>query len=103
MSSDELIKTVAVALTDVIDPELGYNVVDLGLVYNIEVEDGCARILLTTTTEGCPATDYIRGGVEARAADVPGITQVEVTMTYDPPWTPDKMSDEAKGHFGVQA
>ena len=86
------------ALKQVIDPELGYNVVDLGLIYDVDVEDDLARVLLTTTTKGCPATAFIREGVEQCAAEV--APRVEVTMTWDPPWNPEKMSDEAKRHFG---
>ena len=99
--SDELVQGLADALRAVIDPELGYNIVDIGLVYDIEVEDGRARILLTTTTPGCPATSYIRQAVEERAASVPGIASVDVTMTWLPPWSPERMSDDAKAHFGI--
>jgi metal-sulfur cluster biosynthetic enzyme len=101
--SDPIVQVLADALQGVIDPELGYNIVDLGLVYDIEVEDGRARILLTTTTPGCPATDYIRQAVEDCAAAVPGIAYLEVTMTWLPAWSPDRMSDEAKAHFGIAA
>ncbi|MDE2182918.1 MAG: metal-sulfur cluster assembly factor [Alphaproteobacteria bacterium] len=87
------------ALKQVIDPELGYNIVDLGLVYDVDVDCDLVRILLTTTTKGCPATEFIRSGVEDCAAGV--AAKVEVTMTWDPPWTPEKMSDMAKEHFGV--
>ena len=86
------------ALKQVIDPELGYNVVDLGLIYDVDVDGDLARVLLTTTTKGCPATEFIRDGVEQRAAAV--ASKVEVTMTWDPPWNPEKMSDQAKRHFG---
>ncbi len=99
MSSD-IIEAVKDALKDVLDPELGYNIVDLGLIYDIEVEDGGARILLTTTTPGCPATAFIRQAVEARTASVPGIETVNITMTWLPPWSPDRMSNDAKAYFG---
>ncbi len=101
--SDDIVQALSDALRAVIDPELGYNIVDIGLVYDLEVEDGRARILLTTTTPGCPATDYIRQAVENCAAAVPGVGSVEVTMTWLPPWSPDRMSDEAKAHFGIAA
>jgi metal-sulfur cluster biosynthetic enzyme len=97
----DIADAMANALKTVIDPELGYNIVDLGLVYQAEVQDGHAQILLTTTTPGCPATDYLCAAVEACAASVAGIAAVDVTMTWDPPWSPDRMSDEAKIHFGV--
>ena len=99
--TDDLVAVLAEALKTVIDPELGYNIVDIGLVYNLKVEDDCARILLTTTTPGCPATGYIRQAVAACAAAVPGIATVEVRMTWLPPWSPERMSDEAKAHLGV--
>jgi metal-sulfur cluster biosynthetic enzyme len=101
--SEATTQALAEALRAVIDPELGYNIVDIGLIYEIEVEDGRARILLTTTTPGCPATNYIRQAVETCAAAVPGIASVDVTMTWLPPWSPDRMSDEAKAHFGIAA
>lgn len=100
--SEDLTLNVADALRRVIDPELGYNIVDIGLVYNVAIEaDGLARVLLTTTTRGCPATDYIRNAAEESTASVPGVTSVEVTMTWEPPWSPTLMSDEAKAHFGI--
>lgn len=89
------------ALKQVLDPELGYNVVDLGLVYDVAVEESLVRVLLTTTTKGCPATAFIRDAVEERASAVPGVTKTEVIMTWEPPWNPEKMSDEAKVHFGI--
>jgi metal-sulfur cluster biosynthetic enzyme len=101
--SDDLVQGLADALRDVIDPELGYNIVDIGLVYDLGIDGGRARILLTTTTPGCPATNFIRQAVKERAASAPGVSSVEVTMTWLPPWSPDRMSDEAKAHFGIAA
>jgi metal-sulfur cluster biosynthetic enzyme len=90
------------ALRTVIDPELGYNIVDLGLVYAIAVEDGgVARIEMTTTTRGCPATDYLKSGARDAAWSVPSVEFVDVALTYDPPWTPDMMTNEAKVHLGI--
>ena len=88
------------ALTMVIDPELGENVVDLGLVYAIEVEDGVVRIDMTTTTRGCPATAYLKEAVEQAAWALPGIHYVEVKLTYEPPWTPERMNEDARAHLG---
>lgn len=90
------------ALRTVIDPELGYNIVDLGLVYAIAVEHGgVACIEMTTTTRGCPATDYLRSGARDAAWSVPGVEFVDVALTYDPPWTPDMMTDAAKVHLAI--
>lgn len=89
------------ALKLVIDPELGQNVVDLGLIYEVDVTDGCvASIQMTTTTRGCPATAFIRQAVEDRAWAVEGIEFVDVTLTYDPPWSPTFIAPEIAGLLG---
>lgn len=70
-----------------IDPELGYNIVDLGLIYDVAVQgNGDAVITMTTTTRGCPATDYLRMGARDAAFSVDGIDSAEIILTYDPPW-----------------
>jgi metal-sulfur cluster biosynthetic enzyme len=99
-----LAETITEALRTVIDPELGCNIVDLGLIYDVEVaEGGLARILMTTTTRGCPATSYLQEGARESAWRVPGVEEVEVALTYEPPWTPQMMSEDAKAHLGVGA
>ena len=98
-----LVQPVREALHGVIDPELGFNIVDLGLIYDIAIEEGgVACITMTTTTRGCPATDYLREGAGEAAQAVEGVQWADVKVTYDPPWTPDKMSDGAKAHFGIE-
>lgn len=90
------------ALRQVIDPELGYNIVDLGLIYDVAVgENGAVRVTMTTTTPGCPATNYLKNGAGEAASTVPGVEFVEVKLTYEPRWTPEMMSPEAKGHLGI--
>jgi metal-sulfur cluster biosynthetic enzyme len=90
------------ALRQVIDPELGYNIVDLGLVYDVVVEDGGAvHVVMTTTTPGCPATNYLKNGAGEAAGAVPGVEFVDVKLTYEPRWAPEMMSPEAKAHFGI--
>ena len=101
-SETELAERIKNALRFVIDPELGYNIVDLGLVYEIVIEDGrIARVTMTTTTPGCPATSYLVEGAHDSVCAVPGVESVEVTLTYEPPWTPQMMSQEAKGDLGI--
>ncbi|MBN9078682.1 MAG: hypothetical protein BGN87_04385 [Rhizobiales bacterium 65-79] len=91
------------ALRQVIDPELGYNIVDLGLVYEVTVEDrGMTTVIMTTTTPGCPATNYLKAGAGEAAAAVEGVESVDVQLTYEPRWTPEMMSPEAKAHFGIR-
>jgi metal-sulfur cluster biosynthetic enzyme len=89
------------ALRQVQDPEAGMNIVDLGLVYAVEVADGSIQVDLTMTTAACPMADLIvdqaRGAIAAAAP--PG-TPIEVRLVWDPPWTPDKMSDLAREQFG---
>lgn len=103
MSVDQdLIGSVREALRIVIDPELGYNIVDLGLVYDVAVDEGGrAQVIMTTTTRGCPATGYLTDGARESVCAVPGVTAVDVTLSYTPPWTPQMMSPEAKQHFGI--
>lgn len=87
----------------VIDPELGYNIVDIGLIYKVTVSDaGAAHIVMTTTTVGCPATDYLMSGARGAAEAVEGVTEVEVELSYDPHWEPAMMSPRAKEHFGIR-
>lgn len=98
----DMLDRIREALRRVIDPELGYNIVDLGLVYDIALEeDGVVRLTMTTTTPGCPATNYLKQGAGSSVRAVPGIRFVEVNLTYQPRWTPEMMSAEAKAHFGI--
>lgn len=90
------------ALRRVIDPEIGFNIVDIGLVYDIAIEDGgIATITMTTTTRGCPATNYLRDGAGEAAQAVEGVHWADVRLSYDPPWTPDMMSQVAREYLGV--
>ncbi len=94
--------SIQAALRQVIDPELGCNIVDLGLVYDVTVEEGgVVRITMTTTTPGCPATTYLKQGAGDAASAVPGVEFVDVKLTYEPRWAPELMSAEAKAHFGI--
>lgn len=93
---------IAEALRLVIDPELGYNIVDLGLVYEVVAEEGgIVTILMTTTTKGCPATGYLKEGARDAAWGVPGVEFVDVRLTYEPPWHPGMMTDGARQHLGM--
>ena len=89
------------ALRQVEDPEAGMNIVDLGLVYAVEVADGAVRVEMTMTTVACPMADMIvdQAG-EAIRAVVPRGTPVDVRLVWDPPWTPDRMTGIAREHFG---
>jgi metal-sulfur cluster biosynthetic enzyme len=88
------------ALRVVEDPELGMDVVDLGLVYEVEVEESTAKVLYSLTSMGCPAGPLIAQDMDSAARQVEGIENVELELTFDPPWTPDRMSDDAKFILG---
>ena len=88
------------ALRQVEDPELGMDVVDLGLVYDVELEGAKAKVLYSLTSMGCPAGPLIAGDMERAAREVEGVEEVDLELTFDPPWTPDKMSDDAKFILG---
>jgi len=93
--------TLREALRQIDDPEAGMNIVDLGLVYGIAVADDAVFIDMTMTTAACPMADMITDQVrEVVTALVPRGTAVNVQLVWDPPWTPDKMTGIAKGHFG---
>ena len=88
------------ALRQVEDPELGMDVVDLGLVYDVEVEGPNVKVIYSLTSMGCPAGAMIADGILDAARSVPGVEEAEAELTFDPPWTPDRMSDDAKFILG---
>jgi len=88
------------ALTNVIDPELGLDFVELGLVYDIEVEDDEVYITFTLTSPGCPIGPQVTEQMKEYVAEVPGVSKVFPKMVFSPPWTPDLMSEEAKFALG---
>ena len=87
-------------LRAVIDPELGVNIVDLGLVYDAQRGDGVAHILMSTTSPACPIGSYLRDEIRWALLRVDRVLDVEVELTHQPPWSPDRMSDEAKDQLG---
>lgn len=93
--------TLREALRAVDDPEAGMNIVDLGLVYGVDVSDEGVHVAMTMTTAACPMTDMIVAQVrDVIERIVPVGTTVDVELVWDPPWTPDKMTGIAKEHFG---
>jgi metal-sulfur cluster biosynthetic enzyme len=89
------------ALKNVFDPELGINIVDLGLVYEVHAEDGKVHIEYTLTTMGCPIGPLIEQQMNQFVAAVPGVEEFSAEMVLRPPWSPEMMSDEAKAALGV--
>jgi metal-sulfur cluster biosynthetic enzyme len=88
------------ALKQVIDPELDVNIVDLGLIYEIEVEEDKVEILMTLTTPGCPLSGVFDEMVRQEVGVIEGVNKVDVELTFEPSWTPEKMSDKAKNEVG---
>jgi metal-sulfur cluster biosynthetic enzyme len=88
------------ALTNVIDPELGLDFVELGLIYGIEVEDGEVFVTFTLTSPGCPIGPQVSEQIEEFVCELDGVSAVHPKMTFSPAWTPDLMSEEAKFALG---
>ncbi|WP_313618092.1 SUF system Fe-S cluster assembly protein [Agrobacterium sp.] len=92
---------VIAALKTVYDPEIPADIFELGLVYKIDIEDDrMVKIVMTLTAPGCPVAGEMPGWVENAVGAVEGVSGVEVSMTFDPPWTPDRMSEEAQVAVG---
>jgi metal-sulfur cluster biosynthetic enzyme len=88
------------ALRAVEDPELGMDIVELGLVYDVEVEGPKVKVIHTLTSMGCPVGPMIQENIDEIARSMPDVEDVEVELTWDPPWSPEKMSDDAKFILG---
>jgi metal-sulfur cluster biosynthetic enzyme len=90
------------ALHEVYDPETGLNLVDLGLIYGVRFEAGTgeAQVQMTFTTPACPAGDVMTDGVERRLSMVPGVKTVSVDVTFEPAWTPERITEEGKRQLG---
>jgi metal-sulfur cluster biosynthetic enzyme len=93
---DEVIE----ALRQVEDPELGMDIVDLGLLYDVEVVGPRVKVTHSLTSMGCPVGPLIQEDINRVTRELPGVEDVDVELTWDPPWTPDKMSDDAKFILG---
>ena len=95
-TEDDILEAIKV----VIDPEIGINIVDLGLVYDVALEDGQANITYTLTSMGCPVGPMIEAQIQQVVTMLPGVDSVNLNMVFRPPWSPEVMSDEAKAALG---
>ena len=95
-TKDEVVE----ALRAVEDPELGMDIVELGLLYDVEVEGPKVRVIHTLTSMGCPVGPMIQENVDQIVRAMPDVEDVDVELTWDPPWSPEKMSDDAKFILG---
>ncbi len=90
------------ALEAVIDPELGLNIVELGLIYGVQVESGEVSVKMTLSARGCPLHTSITNGVENVIKRMDGVNGVKVEVVWDPPWTPDRIAPETKKRMGFR-
>ncbi|MCA6213391.1 MAG: hypothetical protein PWP49_1044 [Thermococcaceae archaeon] len=89
-------------LKEVIDPEIGIDVVNLGLIYELKINpDNTVYVKMTMTTPGCPLTLWLLQAVEQKILEIPGVKDAEIELTFDPPWTPDRISEEVKKRLGM--
>jgi metal-sulfur cluster biosynthetic enzyme len=96
-TKDEVIE----ALRQVEDPELGMDIVDLGLLYDVEVHGPRVKVTHTLTSMGCPVGPMIQEDIHRVTSELEGVEDIDVELTWDPPWSPDKMSDDAKFILGI--
>ena len=88
------------ALTNVIDPELGLDFVELGLIYEIEIDEGRVHVTFSLTAPGCPIGPEVAEQIDEFVSELDGVEAVSSTMVFTPPWTPDRMSEDAKFALG---
>ena len=89
------------SLKTVFDPEIPINVVDLGLIYDVQVNKGDIYVQMTLTAPGCGMGPYIAQQAEWAIQDIEGVEEVEIEMVFDPPWSPDLISEEARAQLGL--
>ncbi len=94
------VEDVTDALREVIDPELGLDFVELGLIYGVEVQGGNVSVTYTLTSPGCPIGPQVSEQIEEFVSELDGVDDIQSTMTFTPPWTPERMSEDAKFALG---
>ena len=101
-NNDTIRDLIVERLKTIFDPEIPVNIYELGLIYGIDVApDGATQITMTLTTPMCPAAEILPPEVETKARSVEGVTSVKLDLVWDPPWTPEKMSEAAKLDLGM--
>ena len=98
----DLYEAVVAALKEIYDPEIPVNIYDLGLIYGVEITpENHAKVTMTLTTPHCPVAESMPGEIELRVGAVPGVGHAEVELVWDPPWDPQRMTDEARLELGM--
>jgi|TARA_B110000971_G_C20038938_1_gene516302 metal-sulfur cluster biosynthetic enzyme len=101
-SETDLTSRIYKNLEKVVDPEIGINIVDLGLIYDLNVDnDNNVTILMTLTAPNCPFGEEILEGVEYAGTRIEEVNEVKINLTFKPPWNPEKISDAAKYYMGI--
>ena len=94
-------ETIYAALKHIYDPEVGINIVDMGLIYSLDLEDNKVGIYMTLTSPACPAGPQILSQVESKLRELDGVEEVDINVVWSPPWSPDMLSEEAKDQLGI--
>jgi FeS assembly SUF system protein len=89
------------ALRDVYDPEIPVNILDLGLIYDLTITGTTIDVTMTLTAIGCPVAGEVMAEIEDKVSAVPNVEKCNVTLTFEPPWTPERMTDDAKWELGI--
>lgn len=100
LNRDGLVETARELLHEVIDPEIGIDIVNLGLLRSVEIEDGVALVQFTVTTPACPLSSYIENEIRTCMWQLPNMREIEVECVYQPPWTPEDMTRSARAALG---
>ena len=98
VTKEDVMKT----LKKCLDPEIGISILDLGFIYDVKINENKVHIKMTLTTPGCPMHSFIVEDVRNKLKEIKGVKEVNVDLVWDPPWTPDRMSDEAKKKLGFE-
>ena len=93
--------TVFDAVKEIIDPEVGINIVDMGLIYGVDIEDETVNITMTLTSPGCPAGGQLINGTQHVTKQLEGVEEVNINVVWTPRWTPEMMTEEAKDELGI--
>ena len=93
--------TVYAALKQIHDPEVGINIVDMGLIYSLEIEDNKVGVTMTLTSPACPAGPQILGQIDSRIRTLEDVEDVDIKVVWSPPWTPDMLSEDARDELGI--
>ncbi len=94
-------ETVLENLKQIIDPEIGINIVDMGLIYGVDINDETIGITMTLTSPGCPAGGQLVNGTQHVTQQLEGVDEVNVDVVWNPPWTPEMMTDDARDELGI--